>query len=211
MSCDAAVTRRLRATGIRDKPIVPRSPWQNGVAERLIGSTRRECSDHVVALGEGHSRRTLQSYARYYNELRTHRSLNKDAPFHRPIEGRGCHHFTAGPRCTLPPILPNPIFGTRISHKRVASHKRRWSQLPQADVLSLHLSVYHHAGPCDGRRWALNEESAVARFGPTPTALAQCVGCLLPGLACAGGRAHQAHDDRNPGKRRDSRRAGDWP
>jgi len=85
----AAVTRRLRAMGIRDKPIAPRSPWQNGVAERLIGSIRRECSDHVVALGEGHLRRTLQSYARYYNESRTHRSLNKDAPFHRPIEGHG--------------------------------------------------------------------------------------------------------------------------
>jgi transposase InsO family protein len=85
----AAVTRRLRAMGIRDKPIAPRSPWQNGVAERLIGSIRRECSDHVVALGEGHLRRTLQSYARYYNESRTHRPLNKDAPFHRPIEGHG--------------------------------------------------------------------------------------------------------------------------
>jgi transposase InsO family protein len=85
----AAVTRRLRAMGIRDKPIAPRSPWQNGVAERLIGSIRRECSAHVVALGEGHLRRTLQSYARYYNESRTHRPLNKDAPFHRPIEGHG--------------------------------------------------------------------------------------------------------------------------
>jgi transposase InsO family protein len=85
----AAVMRRLRAMGIRDKPIAPRSPWQNGVAERLIGSIRRECSDHVVALGEGHLRRTLQSYARYYNESRTHRSLNKDAPFHRPIERHG--------------------------------------------------------------------------------------------------------------------------
>jgi transposase InsO family protein len=53
--------------GIRDKPIAAGSPWQNGFAERLIGSIRRECTDHVVALGEGHLRRTLQSYARYYN------------------------------------------------------------------------------------------------------------------------------------------------
>jgi hypothetical protein len=60
----AAVLRRLRAMGIRDKPIAP--PWQNGVAERLIGSIRRGCTDHVVALGEGHLRRVLQSYARYY-------------------------------------------------------------------------------------------------------------------------------------------------
>ena len=85
----AAVTRRLRAMGIRDKPIAPGSPWQNGFAERLIGSIRRECADHVVALGEAHLRRVLQSYARYYNELRTHRSLNKDAPLHRGIESLG--------------------------------------------------------------------------------------------------------------------------
>ena len=61
----ATVIRRLRAMGIRDKPIAPGSPWQNGFAERLIGSIRRECTDHVVALGEGHLRRILQSYARY--------------------------------------------------------------------------------------------------------------------------------------------------
>jgi transposase InsO family protein len=85
----ATVTRRLRAMGIRDKPIAPGSPWQNGFAERLIGSIRRECADHVVALGQGHLRRILQSYGRYYNELRTHRSLNKDAPLHRAIERLG--------------------------------------------------------------------------------------------------------------------------
>jgi transposase InsO family protein len=84
-----AVTRRLRAMGIRDKPIAPGSPWQNGFAERLIGSIRRERTDHVVALNEGHLRRILQCYARYYNESRTHRSLNKDAPVHRAIESLG--------------------------------------------------------------------------------------------------------------------------
>src|SRR6201998_474762 len=57
------VTRRLRAMGIRDKPIAPASPWQNGFAERLIGSIRRECSDHVIVLGEEHLRRILKSYA----------------------------------------------------------------------------------------------------------------------------------------------------
>jgi hypothetical protein len=85
----AVVTHRLRAMGIRDKPIAPGSPWQNGFAERLIGSIRRECTDHVVALGEGHLRRVLHSYAHYYNESRTHRSLNKDAPVHRAIESLG--------------------------------------------------------------------------------------------------------------------------
>src|SRR5205807_5166507 len=59
----AAVTRRLRAMGIRDKPIAPGSPWQNGFAERLIGSIRRECVDHVVVLGEAHLRRILTKYA----------------------------------------------------------------------------------------------------------------------------------------------------
>ena len=85
----AVVTRRLRAMGIRDKPIAPASPWQNGFAERLIGSIRRECVDHIIVLGEAHLRRILRSYARYYNEIRTHRSLNKDAPVSRAIQRIG--------------------------------------------------------------------------------------------------------------------------
>jgi transposase InsO family protein len=85
----AAVTRRLRAMGIRDKPIAPGSPWQNGFAERLIGSIRRECTDHIIALGEGHLRRVLRSYAHHYYESRTHCSLNKDAPIHRLTESVG--------------------------------------------------------------------------------------------------------------------------
>ena len=56
----AAVTHRLRTMGIRDKPIAPGSPWQNGFAERLIGSIRRECVDHIVVLGETHLRRVCQ-------------------------------------------------------------------------------------------------------------------------------------------------------
>ena len=76
----AIVVRRLRAMGIRDKPIAPASPWQNSFAERLIGSIRRECVDHLIVLGEAHLRRTLQAYAGYYNEIRTHWSLAKDAP-----------------------------------------------------------------------------------------------------------------------------------
>src|SRR5207245_10515322 len=84
-----AARYRLRAMGIRDKPIAPGSPWQNGFAERLIGSIRRECVDHVVVLGEAHLRRILTKYAAYYNGLRTHRSLNKDAPIHRAIQHMG--------------------------------------------------------------------------------------------------------------------------
>src|ERR1700726_4402417 len=85
----AAATRRLRAMGIRDKPIAPGSPWQNGFAERLIGSIRRECVDHIVVLGEMHLRRVLKSYAAYYNGVRTHRSLNKDAPVSRLVRRSG--------------------------------------------------------------------------------------------------------------------------
>jgi transposase InsO family protein len=85
----ANVKRRLRAMGIRDTPIAAGCPWQNAYAERLIGSIRRECTDHVVALGAEHLRKVLQFYLQYYNASRTHRSLNKDAPVHRTTEHRG--------------------------------------------------------------------------------------------------------------------------
>jgi len=70
-------------------PTAPRSPWQNAYAERLIGSVRRECLDRVVVTGEAHLRRTLQRYADYYNRARTHRSLRKDCPMHRPVQAIG--------------------------------------------------------------------------------------------------------------------------
>jgi transposase InsO family protein len=85
----AVVTRRMRAMGIRDKPTAPASPWQNGFAERLIGSIRRECVDHFIILGETHLRRILRTYARYYNDIRTHWSLAKDAPVSRPVQWAG--------------------------------------------------------------------------------------------------------------------------
>ena len=66
-----------------------RTMMQNGFAERLIGSIRRECLDQIIVCGEEHLRRTLLSYASYYNRARTHRSLNKDAPVHRPIQRLG--------------------------------------------------------------------------------------------------------------------------
>src|SRR6266852_4989893 len=81
--------RRLRSMGIRDRPTSPRSPWQNGYAERLIGSIRRECLDHVVVFGERHLRHVLLSYLKYYNEVRTHLSLQKDAPIHRAVQTIG--------------------------------------------------------------------------------------------------------------------------
>src|ERR1700750_3432216 len=69
--------RRLRSIGIRDRPTSPRSPWQNAYAERLIGSIRRECLDHVIVFSERHLRHILLSYISYHNEIRTHLSLRK--------------------------------------------------------------------------------------------------------------------------------------
>src|SRR5258708_12336348 len=128
------VTRRLHAMGIRDKPTAPASPWQNGFAERLIGSIRRECVDHIIVLGEAHLRRILRSYADYYNDIRTHRSLDKDAPAVRPVQQAGSintcpilgglhHHYlrlyifgipprchTAIQTCETPPQPPPPPY-----------------------------------------------------------------------------------------------------
>jgi transposase InsO family protein len=81
--------QRLRAMGIRDRPIAPRSPWQNAYIERFIGSIRRQCLDHMIVFGEAHLRRILGRYAAYYNESRIYRSLCKDAPFRRAVERFG--------------------------------------------------------------------------------------------------------------------------
>jgi putative transposase len=67
--------------------IAPQSPWQSPFAERLVGSVRRECLDHVIVLGEQHLRKILASYFDYYLRSRTHLSLNKDAPLPRGVQG----------------------------------------------------------------------------------------------------------------------------
>jgi transposase InsO family protein len=82
-------TRRLRAMGIRDRPIAPRSPWQNAYVERLIGTIRRDCLDHILIFDEAHLRRVLTLYSRYYNQTRTHLGLGKDAPLGRVVECSG--------------------------------------------------------------------------------------------------------------------------
>ena len=84
-----AFTSRVRAMGIRDRPISPRSPWQNPYVERLIGTLRRDCLDHVLIFGERHLRRVLTMYSRYYNETRTHLGLSKDAPGRRAVQRSG--------------------------------------------------------------------------------------------------------------------------
>ena len=80
---------RVRAMGIRDRPTSFRAPWQNGYVERLIGSIRRECTDHLIVVNAEHLQRILVKYATYYNEVRTRVSLGKDAPNTRPIERLG--------------------------------------------------------------------------------------------------------------------------
>ena len=99
-----AYIRRIRAMRIRDHSTAPRSPWQNGYIERLIGSIRRESLDHLVVFDEAQLRRALKNYASYYNQVRTHLSLRKNTPEVRrpqrlgpvasiPILGGLHHHY----------------------------------------------------------------------------------------------------------------------
>src|SRR5258708_8499961 len=92
--------------GIRDRPTSPRSPWQNAYAERLIGSIVRSDGNYVVVLGERHLRHILLSY----NEVRTHLSLNKDAPAPRPIQSAGLHSLPSDLERIPPPLSPPFIY-----------------------------------------------------------------------------------------------------
>jgi transposase InsO family protein len=77
--CGERFSRQAQTLGIQEAVIAPRSPWQNAYAERVIGSIRRECLDHVVVISERHLREMLSKYMDYYNRTRTHLSLTKDA------------------------------------------------------------------------------------------------------------------------------------
>ncbi|MCG6989536.1 MAG: transposase [Gemmatimonadetes bacterium] len=116
------------------KPVTaPHSPWQNPYCERLIGSMRRECLDHVIVLGERHLMRVLRSYASYYHGSRTHRSLDDDCPDPRGVEPPemgdivalaqvgGLHHrytrrlaASPSPQSLLPSPPPHPRGGTPL-------------------------------------------------------------------------------------------------
>jgi integrase-like protein len=84
-----AFKKQLKTMGIRDGPTALRSPWQNAYVERVIGSVRRECLDHIIILNAAHLRRVLKDYAKYYNNVRTHLSLDKNAPVPRPVSTSG--------------------------------------------------------------------------------------------------------------------------
>ena len=117
----AVFTRRLRAMGIRDKPTTPASPWQNGFAERLIGSIRRECVDHIIVLGEAHLRQILQSYTRYYTGhwTKMHRSLAKFS------ESEASNHMSSWADFTI--TMPELKFSvhTGLHRSRAAQRFRR--------------------------------------------------------------------------------------
>jgi putative transposase len=89
---------RVEAMGITEVVTAPRSPWQNAYVERVIGSIRHECLDHVVIFNERHLRRILSSYADYYHRSRTHLALNKDCPDVRPIEPPAAGRIIAFPQ-----------------------------------------------------------------------------------------------------------------
>src|SRR6266699_2937201 len=103
----AAVTRRLRAMGIRDKPIAPGSPWQNSFAERLIGTIRRECVDHIVVLGKTHLRRILQEYARYYNTARNSPVIGPGCAGLSPCSANRAHRVARPAWRAVSPIRPD--------------------------------------------------------------------------------------------------------
>ena len=85
---------------IEQIPTAPRSPWQNGYCERVIGTIRRECLDHVIVLSEKHLRRVLKEYVAYYHESRTHLGLDKDAPVSRPVQS-----------LDVGPVASKPVLG----------------------------------------------------------------------------------------------------
>ena len=92
------VRARVKAMGIEEVVTAPRSPWQNPYVERVIGSIRRECLDHVIVLNERHLRRILTSYLDYYHGSRTHLSLGKDTPDGRPVQPAGSGKIVALPQ-----------------------------------------------------------------------------------------------------------------
>jgi putative transposase len=95
----AALTTTARGMGIEEIRTAPRSPWQNAYAERVIGSIRRECLDHVIVVNESGLRRVLTAYLAYYHQSRTHLSLAKDSPNPRPISSP-----TVGPVVAIPQV-----------------------------------------------------------------------------------------------------------
>ena len=122
--------RRLYAMGIRDKPTMPRSPWQNGYVERVIGSIRRECVNHILIANAAHLRRVLNSYTDYYNSDRTHLGIGKDSPNPRTVEASGA-------------LVSRSVLGG-LHHRYGRASAMRFSEGTGAIVLRSILGGLHH-------------------------------------------------------------------
>jgi Integrase core domain len=166
---------RHRVKGMRIEEVLtaPHSPWQNPFAERLIGSIRRECLNHVLVLSERHLRRILTHYFAYYHQARTHLALDKDAPNLRrvelPAEGKIVQLPEVGG--LTPPLLPPG----RVVPQRAARHhnhepapSRRWSFTPFRTLpypgrrfydLRTSRALFHQPLPC----WSPSAESQDVR------------------------------------------------
>ncbi len=106
---DSSVLEFLEATGLEPKRTSIQSPWQNGIAQRWVGSCRRELLDHVIPLNDEHLRRLVRDYVAYFHQDRIHDALSKDTPHCRPVEKRPC------PQATV------------ISSARLGGHHHRYS------------------------------------------------------------------------------------
>jgi transposase InsO family protein len=94
----AACEETAKTMGINELVTAPRSPWQNAYAERFIGSARRDCLDHVIVFSVAGLQRLMKLYCAYYEQSRTHLSLNKDTPIHRPLVAAGDGRIVAIPQ-----------------------------------------------------------------------------------------------------------------
>jgi hypothetical protein len=115
----AVFDRRVNNLGVRQLRIAPRSPWQNGFAERLVGTFRRELTDHMIVLNDRHLLRCVREYAKFYNADRPHMSIDADAPSVRPVDRRktgGGSHFRASAGSTMGTHVAPPDRGRLIHH-----------------------------------------------------------------------------------------------
>src|SRR6266702_4088387 len=135
----AIVTRRLRAMGIRDKPVAPASPWQNGVVERLIGSIRRECLDHVIIRSEAHLRRILKSYA----SVTEQRCAGLP-----PASADWNHSFTPDTRRASPLLRPGLSFRYTQVFKRRRQPHRSFETAPDTIAVSRRACERTRAAGC---------------------------------------------------------------
>ena len=167
--------RRVKGMGIRDRPTAPRSPWQNAYVERLIGSIRRECLDHLIIIGEAHLRRVLRAYADYYNRTLTHLSLNKDTPLARPILRDGRIKPAPLPRPLQNFVSPYPAQHLRDAERRDQLTRKRsfrpWNQRGR----------FHSPRPI----LAIEGAFPIPSQGPEPDILFRLVGLPVPVVAPA--------------------------